>query len=278
MEMENINNDLRENIDLSNDPNKDTQPQNNQNDLNNQQIVINDQNPRELQIRNENPPPPVENKEQPVPSSESDSKMEQFEMDKGIPIDTNVPEQQEESSYDTLDESIADTLKRDLSRICHKCQYVLIPRFKVDKKKELQNWDLWGPLIICMSLCIVLSIKSGEKNATATNFITLFGFIFFGGICISLNAQFLGVPLGICQAACLLGYCIFPFLLGGLIDYFLPKSIWIIIRLIITGAAIAWSCLSSVGFISSISLPEKKFVILYPVVLFYISLGLFILL
>ena len=184
-------------------------------------------------------------------------------IDKGIPIDTNVPQKNE---YDTLDETICDTLSRDLYRICHKCQYVLIPRFSVDKKKELQNWDLWGPLLICISMCIVITAKTQStdpdaEHTTSTAFITLFGFIFFGGIFISLNAQFLGVPLGICQAGCLLGYCVFPFLIAAIVDFFI-QNYAAFIRLIIIGVAIIWACLSSVGFISSIAIPGKKFVIL----------------
>jgi hypothetical protein len=38
-------------------------------------------------------------------------------------------------------------------RIVHKLEYVLLPRTSVDKKKEIQNWDLWGPLIFTLLLC-----------------------------------------------------------------------------------------------------------------------------
>ena len=60
----------------------------------------------------------------------------------------------EESEYSTLDESIYKTFQRDLLRIFHKIKHVAIPTFKSNKSEELQNWDLWGPLLICLVLCM----------------------------------------------------------------------------------------------------------------------------
>jgi hypothetical protein len=40
---------------------------------------------------------------------------------------------------DTLDEPIIETLKRDLIKIVHKIEYVLIPRTTANEKKQLRN-------------------------------------------------------------------------------------------------------------------------------------------
>lgn len=56
--------------------------------------------------------------------------------------------------YDTLDESVWKTFQRDLLRIFHKIKHVAIPTFNSKKNEELQNWDLWGPLLICLVLCM----------------------------------------------------------------------------------------------------------------------------
>ena len=80
------------------------------------------------------------------------------------PIDTKQQEEkhkegdEKESNYSTLDETVLETLGRDLKRICHKLEYVLLPRFSANKSTELQNWDLWGPLaylyfIMCDNFC-----------------------------------------------------------------------------------------------------------------------------
>jgi hypothetical protein len=59
---------------------------------------------------------------------------------------------------DTLDESIAITLKRDLFRIYTKLRYVIIPKLdRSDDSRvnlELKNWDLWGPLLFTLLLCM----------------------------------------------------------------------------------------------------------------------------
>lgn len=39
-------------------------------------------------------------------------------------------------------------------RIYYKLKHVLIPSFSSKKNEELQNWDLWGPLLICLGLCM----------------------------------------------------------------------------------------------------------------------------
>ena len=58
--------------------------------------------------------------------------------------------------YDTLDESVWKTFQRDLLRIFHKIKHVAIPTLNSKKNEELQNWDLWGPLLICLVLCMYI--------------------------------------------------------------------------------------------------------------------------
>jgi hypothetical protein len=109
------------------------------------------------------------------------------------------------NNYETLDESICETLvliliyfqKRDLLRIYHKLEHVLLPRFSASKGKELQNWDLWGPLLFCVLLCITLTFSSNTQNLELKGdvFITIFIVVWLGGLIITLNSQFLGAPL-----------------------------------------------------------------------------------
>lgn len=73
----------------------------------------------------------------------------------------NSKEKGNQVNLNTLDESVWETLvivylikKRDLKRILHKIEYVLLPRFSAAKGKELQNWDMWGPLLMCVTLCV----------------------------------------------------------------------------------------------------------------------------
>ena len=178
------------------------------------------------------------------------------------------------SNYNTLDEPVTLTLARDLLRILHKIEYVLIPHTNVNKKKELQNWDLWGPLIFCLLLCLIISSNKGIS--AEKSFIYIFVIVWIGGIIITFNAQFLGAIIGICQSCCLLGYCIFPILIGAII----LKAIGdkkAIVKFIIMTFCVIWSCFSSVGFMSTLCVKEKKFLMVFPVYLFYISIAIFVL-
>ena len=44
--------------------------------------------------------------------------------------------------------------------IGYKLKYVLLPKFREEGGKELRNWDLWGPLLLCLLLALTLGIHS----------------------------------------------------------------------------------------------------------------------
>ncbi|GMH74993.1 hypothetical protein TL16_g06617 [Triparma laevis f. inornata] len=79
-------------------------------------------------------------------------------------IDTQTPT--------TLDESIPETILRDLHSVSSKLRVVLLPsNFHQTSYEDnqtlkiLKDWDLWGPLLICLGLSIVLSIDAGQNGA-----------------------------------------------------------------------------------------------------------------
>ena len=177
-----------------------------------------------------------------------------------------------ESKRMTLDEPVLDSLKRDLFRIYNKLKHVITPRLTSRKIEELYNWDLWGPLIFCFLLCISLSNDNNESST----FVVIFSIFWIGGLIVTFNGQFLGANIGICQMICLLGYCAFPITVGGMIIGFLEITKgWI--KCIIVFVSFLWSCLASVGFVSALVPREKELITTIPVILFFISLSLFVL-
>lgn len=172
----------------------------------------------------------------------------------------------------TLDEPIMESIKRDLFRIYNKLKHVVTPRLTSRKIEELYNWDLWGPLIFCFLLCISLSNDNNESST----FVIIFSIYWIGGLIVTFNGQFLGANIGICQMICLLGYCSFPITVGGMIIGFLKITKgWI--KCIIVFVAFLWSCLASVGFVSALVPREKELITALPVILFFITLSLFVL-
>ena len=89
----------------------------------------------------------------------------------------------------TLDEPVSETIKRDLERIWEKLRIVINPVAKVDteeKRKEIRNWDLWGPFFFCLMLATVLSIATKADDKTLL-FEIVFCIVWLGGAVIAIN-------------------------------------------------------------------------------------------
>ena len=178
-----------------------------------------------------------------------------------------------EISKSTLDEPIMTTLKRDLFTIANKVKYVAVPKMTERKLEELYNWDLWGPLLFCFLFSIALSTGENDNNESSI-FVLIFIIFWIGGFVITFNGRFLGAQIGICQMISLLGYGMFPITVGGIIIGFC-RIRNIFIKLIIVIVGLVWACLASVGFIGGLVEPNKKFLIVFPVILYLFSLSMF---
>ena len=89
----------------------------------------------------------------------------------------------------TLDEPVMDTIKRDLTRIWQKLKIVINPFVQIDneeKRREIRNWDLWGPFFFCLMLAIVLSTITNADDNTLL-FETVFCIVWLGGAVIAIN-------------------------------------------------------------------------------------------
>ena len=59
--------------------------------------------------------------------------------------------------YNTLNEPISTSLKREFFRIFNKTQYSILPRCFPSKEANLKQWDLWGPLFYTLLLSFFLA-------------------------------------------------------------------------------------------------------------------------
>ena len=261
-ETQNENNDssiIMRDISLSIENQKENMEENNNEEELNKNIEINNSHDnRNIQINNTN-----KNTE----NIKDENKEEEYER--------------ETKEYSTLDEKISETILRDLKIILHKIKYVLLPQFIKDKNKEIRNWDLWGPLLICFSLCLILTFGNSKVNEDSS-FVLIFSIVWIGGFIINLNAKILGVNIGFFQIFCLLGYCLFPILVSALLIIFLLRDdnynlIFEILKIFVLFLCVCWSCFASVGFVSSFTNKDKKFIVCYPIFIFYISISMFVL-
>jgi protein YIPF6 len=114
-------------------------------------------------------------------------------------------------------------------------------------RAELRDWDLWGPLFICMSLAVLLSLKAHDEASLV--FSVIFVIMWVGAAVVTVNGQLLGGCLSFFQSVCLLGYCVFPILLAAgaclCLNAFLPTGLAVILRFTAVVVALLWALLGT---------------------------------
>jgi uncharacterized membrane protein YhdT len=125
---------------------------------------------------------------------------------------------------------------RDLNQVRDKLKIVLLPlgaesqenviqKLKdcesdfIDLKMKLFTFicasgDLWGPLLVCLTLSTILSITAPGDSASLV-FAAVFVIVWCGAAAVTLNAQLLGGSISFFQSVCILGYCVFPLTLSA---------------------------------------------------------------
>ena len=96
--------------------------------------------------------------------------------------------------YNTLNEPISTTLKREFFRIYNKTSYSILPRCFPAKNSNLKQWDLWGPLFYTLLLSFFLS-KSKDSNEMSKTFVLVFVLMWVGGVVITINTILLGAHM-----------------------------------------------------------------------------------
>ncbi|OBZ72526.1 Protein YIP4 [Grifola frondosa] len=92
------------------------------------------------------------------------------------------------TGVDTLDEPIATTIARDLLSIYTKLIQVLYPPLSRGSRELLRDWDLWGPLAICLTLGILLSINASPAQSLGV-FTSVVVIIAFGSLVVTIQAK-----------------------------------------------------------------------------------------
>ena len=74
-----------------------------------------------------------------------------------------------------------------------------------------QEWDLWGPLILCTFMATVLQGRGGEDDSKTEvadggpAFAEVFVIVWLGSIVVTLNTKLLGGHISFFQSVCVLG-------------------------------------------------------------------------
>jgi len=181
----------------------------------------------------------------------------------------------------TLDEPVMETILRDLKQVSDKLKVVLLPLGKDSQNNVLQklrDWDLWGPLLVCLFLSSILSFTAPGETGSLV-FAAVFVIVWFGAAAVTINAQLLGGSISFFQSVCILGYCIFPLAISALVclmTSFVYKSMLIKLGLVVVG--FIWSTRASVVFMIQVIKEERRVLAVFPVFFFYTFIGWMILL
>ncbi|XP_057312814.1 protein YIPF6-like [Hydractinia symbiolongicarpus] len=168
----------------------------------------------------------------------------------------------------TLDEPISATLKRDLRAIGKKFFHVVIPK---QSTSLLRDWDLWGPLILCIILATLL--QSSHDSDGSPEFAQVFVIVWIGASVVTVNSKLLGGTISFFQSLCVLGYCILPLTLALLVCKIIllakNNTILFAARCLVVLATLIWSCLASLAFLGDSQPHRRKPLAVYPICLFY---------
>ena len=107
-------------------------------------------------------------------------------------------EEQLDGGGNSLEESIKDTVRRDLETILSKLRFFF--NFNVQANShiehEVRNYDLWGPFVFFLLFAVTSSLHQDSVEAVFTVTIMV---LTFGAFVLTLNAKLLGVNLSMLQ-------------------------------------------------------------------------------
>jgi hypothetical protein len=200
----------------------------------------------------------------------------------------------------TLNEPVSVTIMRDLRRVGKKLGTVLLPmQAEAETLRELRDWDLWGPLLLCLALSIITSARA-PVGQQALVFASVFVLVWAGAAVVTLNGQLLGgkmcapsrcpapyapsspsrnnahqlPPPPLCssffQSVCVLGYCVCPLVIAAVLGLILTSPV---LRIPLVLGAFVWSCRASVVFMKEMVPAARRLLAVYPVCLFYMMVA-----
>lgn len=170
----------------------------------------------------------------------------------------------------TIDEPVLETIMRDVRMVGTKMKCVMNPT-AIDVT-TLKDWDLWGPLILCLTLATTLSISApGEQKSLV--FTSVFVIVWGGSGVVTVNALLLGGTLSFFQSICVLGYCVFPLTIASIFCITVGAMVGFWLRLVVVGLCFTWGSTASVGFLSALVPENRRALAAYPVFLFYLCIS-----
>ncbi|GAB1601313.1 protein YIPF6-like [Argonauta hians] len=173
----------------------------------------------------------------------------------------------------TLDEPVKDTIFRDLKAVGVKFFHVLYPKHS---SLLLREWDLWGPLIICVLMALMLQSSPqhlDKQISGGPEFSEVFVIFWVGAVIVTINSKLLGGNISFFQSVCVLGYCVTPLAIALMICRLIllahQTTALFAVRFILIFLSFGWSTFAATGFLGNSQSYNRKALAMYPIFLFY---------
>ncbi|KAL7628953.1 hypothetical protein AAE478_000471 [Parahypoxylon ruwenzoriense] len=232
-------------------------------------------------------------------------------------LTSRIPGEDRRAPQNTIDESVWETLRRDLLAVWSKMREVLYPRYlfggtmfesadgfrgayanlrgaglsgareeltslagrvmdpesllnQNNMSPGLRDWDMWGPLIFCLLLSLLLSFRAKDDQKDIV-FSGVFAIVWIGEAVVTLQIKLLGGNISFAQSVCIIGYTLFPLVIASLMSALgLPTIPRIPVYLVL----VAWSLAAGVSILGGSGVVKNRVgIAVYPLFVFYLGLG-----
>ncbi|KAI6093508.1 Yip1-domain-containing protein [Hypoxylon rubiginosum] len=232
-------------------------------------------------------------------------------------LTSRIPGEDRRAPQNTIDESVWETLRRDLLAVWSKMREVLYPRYlfggtmfendgglrgayasirgaglagardeltslagrvmdpesllsQNNMSPGLRDWDMWGPLIFCLLLSLLLSFRAKPDQKDIV-FSGVFAIVWIGEAVVTLQIKLLGGNISFAQSVCIIGYTLFPLVIASLMSALgLPTIPRVPVYLVL----VAWSLAAGVSILGGSGVVKNRVgIAVYPLFVFYLGLG-----
>ncbi|KAI4110465.1 MAG: hypothetical protein LQ339_001330 [Xanthoria mediterranea] len=226
-------------------------------------------------------------------------------------LNSSIPGEDRRAPQNTIDESVWDTLSRDVMAVWEKMRQVLWPKYLLGgflqrggrlggaergegdslaggfrgiagrwpdadvvlqggMSEGLRDWDLWGPLVFCLLLSLLLSMTASSEQKTVV-FSGVFALVWVGEAVVTAQIKLLGGNISFFQSVCIIGYTLFPLVVAALLSaVHLPMIARIPVYIVLIG----WSLAAGISILGGSGVVKNRVgIAVYPLFVFYVGLG-----
>ncbi|KAK0324188.1 hypothetical protein LTR82_004625 [Friedmanniomyces endolithicus] len=222
-----------------------------------------------------------------ITSSQSHSNTRAANNTQGY-LNSAIPGEDRRAPVNTIDESVWETLRRDLLAVWEKMRQVLWPKYllggmlgrgggiggaergKGGMREGLRDWDLWGPLLFSLLLSFLLSLNAREEQRSLV-FSGVFATIWIAEAVVTLQIKLLGGHISFFQSVCIIGYTLFPLVIASLLS---ALHVYWVVRIPIYSVLGLWSLAAGVSILGGSGVVKGRVALaVYPLLVFYLGLG-----